>query len=289
MSARSRPARHRATPFALIAAPAFVATWSGWVGLGQKAGFGPVNLLPGIGEGWTINTAITLPIGIEAYAAYALGVWLSSRRMSRRTRRFAMISGVLSLVLGAFGQVAYHLLETYGHAIAPWQIVVGVACLPIAVVGMTAALVHLQRSDADAEPVAEPTVETAEFEVGIDVQAPPAPAFPAGVLPPSRDQTDVPPPVPPVQDEQQDIEPQPSPAEPSSEVVPITRSADETRVREAIAAYRKANRDEWPSASWLKSRLGGGHARHSKILAKVQKEEASSQQTDGTSSREATG
>ena len=35
----------------LVAAPAAVAIWSGWVGLGGMSGFGPVNLLPGIGSG----------------------------------------------------------------------------------------------------------------------------------------------------------------------------------------------------------------------------------------------
>ena len=39
-----------------------------------------VHPLPGIGDGFTINTAITLPIGVETYAAYALRVWLSGPR-----------------------------------------------------------------------------------------------------------------------------------------------------------------------------------------------------------------
>ena len=63
-------------PLFLIAAPAAVAVWSGWVGLGALCGFGPVHLLPGISR-LTINTAITLPVGVEAYGAYALGAWLA--------------------------------------------------------------------------------------------------------------------------------------------------------------------------------------------------------------------
>ncbi|GAA3352092.1 hypothetical protein GCM10020366_00030 [Saccharopolyspora gregorii] len=35
--------------------------------------------LPGIWSGFEVNTAITLPIGVETYAAYALRVWLSGR------------------------------------------------------------------------------------------------------------------------------------------------------------------------------------------------------------------
>lgn len=132
----------RSLPLIAIAAPAFVATWSGWVGLGEKAGFGKVRPLPGIAN-FEINTAITLPLGIEAYAAYALGVWLSNRPMAAGARRFAMLSGLISLVLGALGQVAFHLLEANGQATAPAFVVVCVACLPIAIVGMSAALWHM--------------------------------------------------------------------------------------------------------------------------------------------------
>lgn len=132
-----------------IATPAFVATWSGWVGLGALAGFGPVNLLPGITE-LTVDTAITLPLGIEAYAIYALGAWLSEEEMSSRTRKFAMISGIASLVLGALGQIAFHLLKVESAEHAPWQVVMAVACLPIAVLGMAAALRHMQRGDEEA-------------------------------------------------------------------------------------------------------------------------------------------
>jgi hypothetical protein len=49
----------------IIAVGAFVSIWSGWVGLGRMAGFGPGQLLPGIGDGWTINSAITLPLGVQ--------------------------------------------------------------------------------------------------------------------------------------------------------------------------------------------------------------------------------
>ncbi len=38
----------RAWPVLLLALPAFVAIWSGWVELGRLTGFGPVSPLPGI-------------------------------------------------------------------------------------------------------------------------------------------------------------------------------------------------------------------------------------------------
>ncbi|MFG1818536.1 ABC transporter permease [Kribbella sp. NPDC049174] len=132
----------RSWPVLLLALPAFVAVWSGWVGLGELTGFGVVHPLPGIADDFTINSAITLPIGVETYAAFALRVWLSGR-VPARARRFAKVSALASLALGALGQVAYHLLDAQGVTAAPWPITTAVACLPVAVLGMGAALAHL--------------------------------------------------------------------------------------------------------------------------------------------------
>ena len=60
-----------------------MAVWSGWVGLGALYGFGIVHPLPGIVDGFQLNTAITLPVGVEAYGAYALGAWLTPSRSFR--------------------------------------------------------------------------------------------------------------------------------------------------------------------------------------------------------------
>ncbi|SCL15159.1 ABC transporter permease [Micromonospora inyonensis] len=133
-------------PVILLALPAFVAIWGGWVGLGKLTGFGKVNLLPGIGSGWVIDTAITLPIGVETYGAFALYVWLSGR-VPVRAARFAKWSALGSLAIGALGQVAYHLLIAAGVTAAPWWITTLVACLPVAVLGMGAALAHLAHAD----------------------------------------------------------------------------------------------------------------------------------------------
>ncbi|WP_435587148.1 ABC transporter permease [Micromonospora aurantiaca (nom. illeg.)] len=132
-------------PVVLLALPAFVAIWSGWVGLGGLTGFGVVHPLPGIWDSFSINSAITLPIGVETYGAYALYVWLSGR-VPGRARRFAKWSAIASLLVGALGQVAYHLLEAAGVTSAPWWITTAVACLPVAVLGMGAALAHLVRT-----------------------------------------------------------------------------------------------------------------------------------------------
>jgi hypothetical protein len=138
-----------AWPLLVLAAPAAVAVWSGWVGIGQMTGFGEIRPLPGIWDSLHVDTAVTLPIGVEAYAAFALPVWLTSNPVvSDRTRRFARCSAIAALVLGMAGQVAYHLLTQAGVTRAPWEVTTVVACLPVLVLGIGSALAHLLRSDA---------------------------------------------------------------------------------------------------------------------------------------------
>jgi hypothetical protein len=62
----------RSWPLLVLAAPAAAEVWSGWVGIAQKTGFGLVSPLPGILPSLHLDTSITLPVGVEAYAAYAL-------------------------------------------------------------------------------------------------------------------------------------------------------------------------------------------------------------------------
>lgn len=128
-----------------ISLSAFTAVWGGWVGLGRMVGFGKVNLLPGFvaDGGWaTIDLAITLPIGIEAYAASALYVAVAGL-VRGGSRWFAGTSAGLSLALGAFGQAAYHVLDAQGRTVAPEWIVVFVSVLPVVVLGMAGVLLHL--------------------------------------------------------------------------------------------------------------------------------------------------
>jgi hypothetical protein len=138
----------RVWPVWLLMLPASVAIWSGWVGLGQMAGFGPVRLLPGIADQVVINSAITLPIGMETYAAYALYVWLSGKARGK-ARRMARNSAIAAMAVGALGQIAYHVMAAANVGVAPWWITAGVACLPVAVLGMGAALAHMVRAESE--------------------------------------------------------------------------------------------------------------------------------------------
>lgn len=152
-------------PVIPLALPAAVSIWAGWVGLGGLTGFGVVQLLPGIWDGLRINTAVTLPIGMEAYAAYALHCWLH-RGTPRRAKDFARVSSIAALVLGALGQVAYHLMAASGVQHAPWQIVALVACLPVGVLGMGATLANLLGEDDEPEAAGQ--------ELGADLHQAPA-------------------------------------------------------------------------------------------------------------------
>jgi len=148
--AADRPGRTvRSWPLLVLAAPAAAEVWSGWVGIAQKTGFGLVTPLPGIWPSLRLDTAITLPVGVEAYAAYALRAWLASKHaVSARTRRFAKWSAIFSFALGMAGQVAFHLLAQAGAARAPWPITTIVSCLPVLVLAMGTALAHMLRADA---------------------------------------------------------------------------------------------------------------------------------------------
>jgi hypothetical protein len=145
----------RRWPLLLIGAPAAVSIWGGWVGLGGMAGFGPVRLLPGILPHVVINLAICLPVGVEAYGAYALGAWLRPGTPDS-ARRFARWSAIGSLLLGMCGQVSYHLLAAAHSARAPWPVTVAVSCVPVVALGFGAALIHLLRAAPAADSVQSP-------------------------------------------------------------------------------------------------------------------------------------
>jgi hypothetical protein len=141
----------RSWPLLVLAVPAAAEVWSGWVGIAQKTGFGVVPLLPGIWASLHLDTAVTLPVGVECYAAYALRAWLASgHAISDRTRRFARWSAIFSFALGMAGQVAFHLMDQDHVTRAPWAITTLVSCLPVLVLGMGTALAHMLREDAAA-------------------------------------------------------------------------------------------------------------------------------------------
>lgn len=186
-------------PVYLLALPAAVSIWAGWVGLGRLTGFGRVQLLPGIWDSLILDTAITLPIGMEAYAAYALKAWLTPST-PQRARTFAKRSAIGALMLGAGGQVAYHLMAAAGMQSAPWQITTIVACIPVAVLGMGATLAHLLSQEDDSVTEAVPITQrlhrwaqAARQLLGDERAAPAATVPPVAATPqPAADQPSAP-------------------------------------------------------------------------------------------------
>ena len=149
----TRTTSRRRWPLLAIGASAGTATWSGWVGLGELTGFGVVHPLPGIWDDLTINTAVTLPIGVEAYAMYALSIATSPRPLAARVRRYAWASSAAALALGMAGQVAYHVMTSHGPGRpAPWWVTALVSCLPVLVLGAASLLWHLAGHDDPIEP-----------------------------------------------------------------------------------------------------------------------------------------
>lgn len=165
----NRPRRVARWPLFLIATPAAVAVWSGWVGLGALCGFGIIHPLPGIWDTLRLNTAITLPVGVEAYGAYALGAWLTPGT-SGRARTFARWSAIGSLGLGMAGQVIYHLLAAAHATRAPWPVVTLVSCLPVVALAFGAALAHLLHDEGTESET------TQEVRATVSVADAPAPA-----------------------------------------------------------------------------------------------------------------
>jgi hypothetical protein len=139
---------HRPWPLLVMGLAAAVAVWSGWVGLGQMAGFGVIQPLPGVWDDLRLNPAVVLPISVEAYAAYAVRIWLGTEARSLRTIRFAKTSTIASLAIGAAAQVAYHLMSAAGYTRAPWPVVTLVATVPVTVLGLASALAKLVTNDA---------------------------------------------------------------------------------------------------------------------------------------------
>ncbi|MFF2832295.1 hypothetical protein ACFVSK_11085 [Cellulosimicrobium cellulans] len=257
-------------PVVVLAAGAFVAIWGGWVDLGQMSGFGPVNLLPGIMD-LTVNLAITLPLGMEVYAAFALGVWLTHRNIRPAARSFAGWSVLASLVIGAAGQITYHLLHAAGIERAPWQVVVGVACVPVAVMGMGAALAHLlgvrrARLGVAVEtdgPVASPAAAAPLIETDATPEEGPSPAQQ------TAEPVEVEPVVEPVEVEPvvEPVDVSRATAQSSVDLDPRTMSADQ---RDALilllAREARSERDLAQRVPWSRSTVNRVLRKHAVVL-----------------------
>ena len=141
----------RSWPLLLLAFPAAAEVWSGWVGIAQKTGFGLVSLLPGIWSSLHLDTTITLPIGVEAYAAYALRAWLAPSTGSAPGPAGSPSGPRSAPSCSAWpARSPTTCWSRPGESRAPWGITTVVSCLPVLVLAMGTALAHMLRGDAAA-------------------------------------------------------------------------------------------------------------------------------------------
>jgi hypothetical protein len=132
---------------AVIAAACGIEVCATWTGIGARSGFPVIRLPFGIAR---IPTDFCLMVCMEAYAYFALSIWLT--RTGRRSGPFAMWSGLGAMALSLVGQVADHV--TGANAIPPVWLRGFVAALPVVALFLGAVLAHLVRRDREEEAVA---------------------------------------------------------------------------------------------------------------------------------------
>jgi hypothetical protein len=133
---------------AVIAAACGLEVCATWTGIGSRAGFPVIRLPYGIAK---IPTDFCLMVCMEAYAYYALSIWLT--RPGRRSGPFAMWSGLGAMALSLVGQVAYHV--TGATAIPPQWLIGFVSALPVIALFFGAILAHFVRTDREETAAAE--------------------------------------------------------------------------------------------------------------------------------------
>lgn len=139
---------HLTLPLYVLATAAAITIWGGWVELGALTGFGPITPLPGIADGFHINTAVVLPAGVEFYAGFALSIWQGAARCGPATRAFARWSTLGALAAGMGAQIAVHVMRANQVAVAPLGVTVAVSCVPVATLGLAMALRAMVSRDA---------------------------------------------------------------------------------------------------------------------------------------------
>lgn len=126
----------------IIAAACGLEVCATWVGIGSRSGFPVIRLPYGIAH---IPTDFCLMVCMEAYAGYAIFIWLT--RTGRRSGPFAMWSGLAAAAASITAQVAYHVTGT--QAVPPPWLVGLVSALPVIALILAALLIHLVRLDRD--------------------------------------------------------------------------------------------------------------------------------------------
>ncbi len=130
----------------LVALPALVSIWAGWVSLGLATGWKEVQLFPSVPglNGVHLNTVIFLPFSVEVLTIVSMGFFLHYR--GKAIRRVAGITALATVALGLFGQAWSHHLQATGAAAPSW-LVVFTSGLPVVAMALVGLLVHLARNE----------------------------------------------------------------------------------------------------------------------------------------------
>lgn len=112
-----------------------------------------------VATGWPEALSPLFPLTVDAYAMTATRVWLSGTTRSVQARRFARWNALIAIGLSLMGNATWHLIDAHVLTIT-WVIVVLVAAVPPAVLGLLSHLAVLRGQD-DAGPtspshIAEP-------------------------------------------------------------------------------------------------------------------------------------
>lgn len=102
-----------------------------------------------VATGWPEVLSPLFPLTVDAYAMTATRVWLSGTTRSAHARRFARWNALIAVGLSLMGNATWHLIAAQVFTVT-WVIVVLVAAVPPAVLGLLSHLAVLRGQDDTA-------------------------------------------------------------------------------------------------------------------------------------------
>jgi hypothetical protein len=118
---------------------AAVASWSGWVGLAERAGFDQsfgMDLWS-----WHVHPSVAWIFGIcvDLFAAVAVRIWMTAHWSSVKTRKTARVWAFITIAIGVLANSTYHVLDALDVK-APIYVIVMISAVPPIMLGV---VVHL--------------------------------------------------------------------------------------------------------------------------------------------------
>ena len=127
----------------VVGVTAAAMSWAGWFLLAVMCG-------------WPTWLAWMLPFAVDVYVITSARAWLRVPWVSRKTRRFAMVSTMFAVALSIAANAGYHWMKSLGWLRAPWLVVVTVSGLAPLMLALVAHLQARLNADRAAAEVAAP-------------------------------------------------------------------------------------------------------------------------------------